>query len=61
MRVRFVEIYYLCGELKITTMDEYDDLSVYNGDTYHDMEVDYDYDVNTGELSEWFDEDEQPG
>lgn len=33
-------------------MDEYDDLEVYNGDIVHDMYVDYDYNINTGELPE---------
>lgn len=27
-------------------MDEYEDLSTYNGDTEHDMYVDYDYNIN---------------
>lgn len=31
-------------------MDELDDLGTYNGDTVHDMYVDYDYQINTGEL-----------
>jgi hypothetical protein len=35
---------------------DYDDLSTYNGDTEHDMWVDYDYNENTDELEE-FDED----
>lgn len=34
-----------------------DDYSDYNGDHDHDMMVDYDYNQNTGELSEYFDED----
>lgn len=29
-------------------MDEYDDLDMYNGDTAHDMNVDFDYYMNTG-------------
>lgn len=29
-------------------MDELDDLGSYNGDTVHDMEVDFDYYENTG-------------
>jgi hypothetical protein len=33
-------------------MDDYDDLSEYNGDIIHDMYVDSDYDINTGELSD---------
>lgn len=31
-------------------MNEYDDLDIYNGDAVHDMEVDFDYHINTGEL-----------
>ncbi len=39
-------------------MSDYDnDYSSYNGDPDHDMMVDYDYNQNTGELSEYFDED----
>lgn len=37
-------------------MDEYDDLGTYNGDTEHDMWVDFDYHKNTGELPELFEE-----
>lgn len=37
-------------------MDEYDDLGTYNGDTEHDMWVDFDYNENTGELSDIFDD-----
>lgn len=37
-------------------MDEYDDLGTYNGDTEHDMWVDFDYHENTGELSELFED-----
>lgn len=37
-------------------MDEYDDLDTYNGDTVHDMWVDFDYYENTGN-SDVFDED----
>lgn len=32
-------------------MNEYDDLDIYNGDAVHDMEVDFDFKENTGELS----------
>ena len=35
---------------------DYEDLDTYNGDTIHDMYVDSDYEINTGELSEVFDE-----
>lgn len=35
-------------------MDEYDDLDTYNGDPIHDSWVDFDYDQNTGELSDLF-------
>lgn len=31
-------------------MDEYEDLDTYIGDSVHDMEVDYDFHINTGEL-----------
>ena len=37
-------------------MDEQDDLDTYNGDTVHDMWVDFDYYENTGN-SDVFDED----
>lgn len=37
-------------------MDEYDDLDSYNGDPLHDGWVDFDYNENTGELSDLFDE-----
>ena len=35
---------------------DYEDLDIYNGDTIHDMYVDSDYQINTGELPEVFDE-----
>lgn len=35
-------------------MEEYEDLDAYNGDTEHDMCVDFDYNENTGELSSGF-------
>lgn len=35
---------------------DYDDLDTYNGDTIHDMYVDSEYEINTGELPEVFDE-----
>ena len=38
----------------------YEDLETYNGDVEHDMWVDYDYHKNTDELSERFDEDDEP-
>lgn len=37
-------------------MDEYEDLDAYNGDTIHDMDVDFDRYMNTGELSDLFEE-----
>lgn len=37
-------------------MDALDDLGTYDGDTVHDMYVDYDYQINTGELG-YVDED----
>ena len=37
-------------------MDEYEDLDAYNGDTEHDMWVDFDYNENTGELSSPFED-----
>ena len=36
-------------------MDELDDLSTYNGDTEHDMWVDFTTHEYTGELREYFD------
>lgn len=39
-------------------MDEYEDLDAYNGDTEHDMWVDFDYNENTGELSGLFEEND---
>ena len=35
---------------------DFDDLDIYNGDTIHDIYVDSDYELNTGELPEVFDE-----
>ena len=32
-------------------MNDYDDLDAYNGDSEHNMWVDFDYNENTGELS----------
>lgn len=37
-------------------MTDYDDLDTYNGDTEHDMWVDFDYHENTGELSGLFED-----
>lgn len=37
-------------------MDEYEELDAYNGDTEHDMWVDFDYNENTGELSGLFED-----
>lgn len=37
-------------------MDEYDDLDTYNGDPVHDSWVDFDYNENTGELSDLFED-----
>lgn len=31
-------------------MDDFEDLSIYDSDPVHDMYVDYDYNINTGEL-----------
>lgn len=33
-----------------------EDLDTYNGDTEHDMWVDYDYNENTGKLEELFED-----
>ena len=37
-------------------MDKYDDLYAYNYNPVHDMEVDYDFHINTGEISEVFED-----
>lgn len=37
-------------------MNEYDDLDIYNGDGVHDMEVDFDFHINTNELPEYFED-----
>ena len=37
-------------------MDEYEDLDVHNGDAEHDMWVDFDYNENSGELSDIFED-----
>lgn len=37
-------------------MDEYEDLYMYDGSLAHDMNVDFDRHMNTGELSDLFDE-----
>ncbi len=38
-------------------MGDFDDLDTYNGDTEHDMWVDFAYQENTGELPDILDED----
>lgn len=38
-------------------MNDFDDLDQYNEDPQHDMWVDYDFNENTGELPDVFDED----
>lgn len=40
-------------------MDQLDDLATYNGDTDHDMWVDYTYDQNTGELDDLYRQEEE--
>ena len=37
-------------------MADYDDLGTYDGDPVHDGWVDFDYNENTGELSDIFDD-----
>ena len=37
-------------------MNDYDDLDAYNGDSEHDMWEDFDYNENTDELPELFEE-----
>lgn len=37
-------------------MDEYEDLDTYNDNTLHDMAVDFDCHINTGELPEYFED-----
>ena len=37
-------------------MDEYDDLNTYNWDPVYDGWVDFDYNENTGELSDLFED-----
>lgn len=37
-------------------MDEYEDLDSYNSTSVHNSRVDFDYNENTGELSELFEE-----
>lgn len=39
-------------------MDEYEDLDMYNGNPAHDMNVDFDRHMNTGELPELFEEED---
>lgn len=39
-------------------MGEYNDLDVYNDDAVHDMEVDFDYHINTGEPPECFEDND---
>lgn len=38
-------------------MEELDDLDAYNGSLEHDSWVDFDYNENTGELSDLFDDE----
>lgn len=37
-------------------MDEYEDLDMYEGNPVHDINVDFDRHISTGELPEYFDE-----
>ena len=37
-------------------MDEYEDLDMYEGNPIHDINVDFDRHINTGELPEYFEE-----
>lgn len=37
-------------------MDEYEDLDMYDGNPVHDMNVDFDLHMNTGELSGLFED-----
>lgn len=37
-------------------MNEYDDLDIYNCNAVHDMEVDFDFHINTGKLPECFED-----
>lgn len=37
-------------------MEKYEDLDTYNGEPVHDSWVDLDYNENTGELSDFFEE-----
>ena len=41
----------------INDIDEYENLDLYNGDTVHDMWVDYDHYKNTGEPDVFDEED----
>lgn len=41
---------------KIRTMYEYEDLDIYDGNPVHDMNVDFDRYMNTGELSDLFED-----
>ena len=41
----------------INDIDEYENLDLYNGDTVHDMWVDYDHHQNTGEPDVFDEED----
>lgn len=38
-------------------MSEYDDMNTYDGNAEHDMWVDFDFYMNTGEMAEYFDDD----
>lgn len=40
--------------IALRIMNEYDDLDIYNGDAVHNMEVDFDFHIKTGELPEYF-------
>lgn len=42
--------------IKRNEMNAYDDLDIYNGNAEHDMMVDYDYHVNTGEVGNYSDD-----
>lgn len=48
---------YLCSGLSFTLMeDDYNNLDTYNSNEIHDMWVDYDYNENTGDLSDLFED-----
>ena len=53
--------YHNSRKTDVLIMDELDNLATYNGDTEHDMWVDFTIHENTGELGEYFNNADEDG